>query len=314
MVDNQDKKILFELLQNSRQGLNEISKKTGLSKQVVTYRIKDLEKRGIIKKYAIDINYAKLGYSRHSLYLDLRSISPEKVNEYLKAITDINETSCCYMLHEVSEWKIYISVWTKTISRFDEIQTKIMSKFRKYIKNYISFQSVKSNTFFVARLLNPEKTAKCDIKGDPENVPLEKIDLKILSILKKNAKISYQDIATKLKTNYKRIARRIDYMKNKEVIQRFYVILDLNKLGYKEYTYLSRVNPAHKKEIDTFLKYALSDPHFGIVIKAVGYINLYYAFYAKDSKELSIITNKIDKILGKTSLYTSKIEVEEIIS
>jgi hypothetical protein len=46
----------------------------------------------------------------------------------------------------------------------------------------------------------------------------------------------------------------------------------------------------------------------------VGYINLYYAFYAKDSEELAKITHKIDKILGKTSLYTSKIEVEEMIS
>jgi DNA-binding Lrp family transcriptional regulator len=314
MVDQQDKKILFELLQDSRQSLNQLSKKVGLSSQLIAYRIQALEKQKIIKKYSVDINYAKLGYSRHSLYLDLRSISSEQVNKYLRMVTDLDETSCCYMLHAVSEWKMYISIWTKTISRFDEIQTKIMSKFRKYIKNYISFQSVKSYTFFVSRLLNPGKPVKCDIKGDPENIPIKKLDWKIINLLKKDAKISIQDIATKFKINYKTITRRMNYLKKKQIIQRFYVILDLNKLGYREYTFLSRVNPAHKKEIDAFLEYALSDPNFAIVIKAVGYINLYYAFYAKDSEELAKITHKIDKILGKTSLYTSKIEVEEMIS
>ena len=77
---------------------------------------------------------------RHSLYLDLRHIGAEEVDHYLKEITGIDEVSCCYMLHDVSQWKLYVSVWTKSISRYDDIQTKIVSKFRKYIKNYLSFQ------------------------------------------------------------------------------------------------------------------------------------------------------------------------------
>jgi len=52
------------------------------------------------------------------------------------------------MLHEVSEWKLYVSVWTKTIERYDEIQTKILIKFKDKIKNYLSFQSVKSQNIF----------------------------------------------------------------------------------------------------------------------------------------------------------------------
>ena len=94
----------------------------------------------VIKKYTVNINYPKLGYSRHSLYLDLKYVSTEEVEQYLKAITDIKEVSCCYMLREVSEWRIYLSVWTKTIERYDEIQTKIITRFKKHLKNYISFQ------------------------------------------------------------------------------------------------------------------------------------------------------------------------------
>jgi hypothetical protein len=65
---------------------------------------------------------------------------------------------------------------------------KIIVKFKNKIKNYLSFQSVKSQTYF-ARRLNPNKKAKVDIKGNPENVKLSKSDLKLINLLKKNSRM-----------------------------------------------------------------------------------------------------------------------------
>ena len=313
MADDADKLILFELLQDCRQPLAKIAKTVKLSQQRVHYRIKKLEEQKVIKKYTINLNYPKLGYSRHSLYLDLRSIDGKEVEKYLEHITSINEVSCCYMLHDVSEWKMYISVWTKTIERYDEIQTKIMTKFNKHIKNYVSFQSVRSYTYF-ARILNPKKKANCDIKGNPENMELKDIDWKIIQELRRNSTIPLLDLSKKLKVDVSTVKRRIDYLFKEKIIERFYPILDVSQLGLREYTFISRINPSSNNEIEKFIKYAQSDPRFGIIIKAVGYVNLYYAFYAKDNKELKEITAKIEKILGKSVINTYKIEVEEMIS
>jgi len=98
------------------------------------------------------------------------------------------------------------------------------------------------------------------------------------------------------------------------IIERFYTILDIKQLGFREYTFISRISPSHNNEIEKLIKYAQSDPRFGIIIKAVGYVNLYYAFYAKDNKELKEITTKVDKILGKSAIQTYKIEVDDMIS
>ena len=68
MTDNTDNLILFELLQDCRQPLAKIAKIVKLSQQKVHYRIKKLEDSKVIKKYTANINYPKLGYSRHSLY------------------------------------------------------------------------------------------------------------------------------------------------------------------------------------------------------------------------------------------------------
>jgi DNA-binding Lrp family transcriptional regulator len=313
MPDNTDKLILFELLQDCRQPLSNIAKKVKISQQRLHYRIKKLEEQKIIKKYTVNLNYPKLGYSRHSLYLDLRSIDGKEVEKYLEHITSINEVSCCYMLHDVSEWKMYISVWTKTIERYDEIQTKIMTKFNKHIKNYISFQSVRSYTYF-ARILNPKKKANCDIKGNPENIELKDSDWKIIGELRKNSTIPLMDLSKKIGVDVNTVKRRIDWLFKEKIIERFYPILDVSKLGLREYTFISRINPSKNNEIEKFIKYAQSDPRFGIIIKAVGYVNLYYAFYAKDNSELKEITAKVEKLLGKSVINTYKIEVEEMIS
>jgi len=312
-MDEKDKLIVFELLQDCRQSLSKIAKAVRLPQQTVSYRIAKLEKEKAIKKYTINIDYQKLGLNRHSLYLDLKGIKGEKVDEYLKTLTNINEVSCCYMLHNVSRWKIYVSVWTKTIKRYDEIQTKIITKFRKYIKNYLSFQGVRSYTY-LAKRLNPKKKAKIDIKDEIGDIELKDIDWKILRELKKNSKISSVDLAYKLHTSAPNIIKKIKNLQTKEIIQRFYPIIDLKKLGYTEYTFISRVDPSYNKKIEEFIEFTKKDPRFVIVIKAVGYVNLYYAFLVKDHNELGEIVHEIDCIFGDGLLETHKIEVENMIS
>lgn len=308
-----DKLILFELLQDCRQPISKIAKAVKLPQQTVSYRIAKLEKDRVIKKYTINVNYPKLGFNRHSLYLDLKGIKADKVDEYLKTITEIDEVSCCYMLHNVAKWKIYVSVWTSTVGRYDEIQTKIISKFKKHIKNYLSFQGVRSYTY-LGKILNPKKKAKIDVKENMDNIQLKNIDMKIIKELKKNSKISSVDLAHKLKTSSGNIIKRIKDLKNKNIIQRFYPILDLKKIGYTEYTFFSRIDPSFDKNIEKFIEFTKQDPRFVIVIKAVGYVNLYYAFLVENHNELEEISHKIEEILGKGLLETHKIEVEDMIS
>tara|TARA_Y100000310_G_scaffold200877_1_gene200965 strand:- start:15803 stop:16291 length:489 start_codon:yes stop_codon:yes gene_type:complete len=151
-------------------------------------------------------------------------------------------------------------------------------------------------------------------KEKMDHIKLKKIDMRILNELKKNSKISRVDLAHKLKTSANNVVKRIRNLKSSGIIQRFYPILDLNKLGYTEYTFISRIDPSYDKEIEKFIEFTKKDPRFIIVIKAVGYVNLYYAFLAKDKKELEDIQHEIHSILGKGILETHKIEVENMIS
>ena len=61
-IDVKDRKILYELDFDSRQPFSKIGKKVGLHKNVVIYRIKRLQERGIIRNFYTVIDSFKLGY------------------------------------------------------------------------------------------------------------------------------------------------------------------------------------------------------------------------------------------------------------
>lgn len=62
MVDELDRKILIELLKDSRVSSREIAKKLGTSAGTVLARIRRMEKEGVIKGYSAILDYEKLGY------------------------------------------------------------------------------------------------------------------------------------------------------------------------------------------------------------------------------------------------------------
>jgi len=62
LVDDTDWKILRLLVQDSRISYREIARKTGLAVGTVAYRIRKLEKEGVIKGYSVVLDYEKLGY------------------------------------------------------------------------------------------------------------------------------------------------------------------------------------------------------------------------------------------------------------
>ena len=62
VLDETDRKILLECMEDSRQSYREMARKIGVSPGTVVSRIRDMEEKGIIEKYSTKLNYEKLGY------------------------------------------------------------------------------------------------------------------------------------------------------------------------------------------------------------------------------------------------------------
>ncbi len=66
-IDEIDRKILEILVDNSRTPYNDIARKIGLSDVAIIKRVKKLERLGVIKKYTVEIDPFKLGFTKISI-------------------------------------------------------------------------------------------------------------------------------------------------------------------------------------------------------------------------------------------------------
>jgi DNA-binding Lrp family transcriptional regulator len=83
-LDLIDKKILVRLDRDSRRSNSSIAKELRISRERVDYRIKNLIKKGVIRKFPTIINPTKFGYSMFKLYFQFQNLEPKKHEELVK--------------------------------------------------------------------------------------------------------------------------------------------------------------------------------------------------------------------------------------
>ena len=79
--DKKDMEIMVSLSKNARMSLLEIGQKIDISPELVSYRIKQLEKKGIIQGYRAMINVEKLGYQFYKA--EIRLSKYDRIKEIL---------------------------------------------------------------------------------------------------------------------------------------------------------------------------------------------------------------------------------------
>ena len=91
-LDDLDKKILNELQKDCRQSLDLISKKLGVPKSTIYYRIRKLEENGVIEGYYAKVNPKVLGHEYFTVTLVRAKYGPgyhKKVGEILSKVPGV---------------------------------------------------------------------------------------------------------------------------------------------------------------------------------------------------------------------------------
>jgi Lrp/AsnC family transcriptional regulator, leucine-responsive regulatory protein len=105
--DKFDLAILKLLLSDSRRTLNDLSAEIGLSPTTCWNRVKRLEAEGVIKRYTIDLDNAKLGYRDSVIvHLTLESHSDRTLDEFGKQLAAMPEVIEAYLVS--GEYDYYI--------------------------------------------------------------------------------------------------------------------------------------------------------------------------------------------------------------
>jgi Lrp/AsnC family leucine-responsive transcriptional regulator len=119
-LDKVDLSILRVLRKDCRRTLQEIGSDVGLSSTTCWNRIKRLEGRGVIKRYTVDLDAAKLGFAAMVIVqVTLESHSEETLYAFGRALAAIPEVQEAYLVS--GEYDYYIRMAVKDIGDYERL-------------------------------------------------------------------------------------------------------------------------------------------------------------------------------------------------
>jgi len=232
-LDKKDRKILFELDKNCRQSINEIAKKTRLNRDIIQYRIKQLEKSGYIAGYVAVLDFTKFGYTVIRLYLKLQNTNAKIEEEIIKYIMEKDTVIIAYRTD--GQYELAIGLLVKSLKEYQETYKDILEKYRKYIvdKNFSLFEDFVH--YFRNYLVDEQRDYSEISTGSFKKYSYDEIDIKILSHISLDARMPALEISKLTKIPSATVIYRLRNLEKNNVIVAYRANIDYHKLGMEYY-------------------------------------------------------------------------------
>ncbi|MFC1648002.1 Lrp/AsnC family transcriptional regulator [Nanoarchaeota archaeon] len=285
-LDAYDKKLLYHLDINARYTLRQLSKEVRLSKNAISHRIKNLEKKGIIRQFYTVINIKKLGYSYFKVYFKLQNTTEAIEKEIVNHFT--TKTPSLWVNTWDGRYDLMVGILAKDADNFYKILNESINKFRTHIQSHDIYIVIYAPHFKKDYLLDKtEKETKIEeFGGITDEVKLDYIDMKILKIISTNARIQIVDLAKEINSTVDIVRYRIKKLKENQVIQGFRILIDYEKLGYQLFKILITTQNLNEKTEKAILEYCSKQPNMAdIIIRGIGPWNIELQIDAKNHHE-----------------------------
>jgi len=134
-IDEIDYKILKELAKNSRQQLVEIAIKLNQSAKVISYRIKQMQKKEIIQGFRTIINYEKLNLAYYKILMNVNLEDKNNLEELKKYL--ISHPIVIYYVKGIgNSYNLDFEILVKSNQELFNFIEEIRFKFPKLISDY----------------------------------------------------------------------------------------------------------------------------------------------------------------------------------
>jgi len=293
-LDLKDRKILYHLDLNSRESFRSIGRKVGLTKDVVTNRIKRLQKIGIIKKFRTRVNLASLGYIYVRIYYVFQYTNPGIKSEIIEHFVNNKHTMAVISLE--GSYNLLVIIPNKNLFQLNSFSEQALIRYGDFIAEQASSIYLSCSWYALSFLLDEKDEKRNLIPTVDERIlpetwedfisgKIDQIDFKILKILALDARIPTTEIAKKLHLTVTKTHHRIKKLMESGIIEGFGVTLDLGKLGYRFY----HVNINLKKLAKRYqiIDYIRHNPNLYCIEKTIGHAaDLELEFYLKNVEQL----------------------------
>ncbi|PIN75649.1 hypothetical protein COV18_02270 [Candidatus Woesearchaeota archaeon CG10_big_fil_rev_8_21_14_0_10_37_12] len=313
-LNSVDKKILWALHNNSRLPVSKVAKKCRISREIAEYRIKKLEKTGIIKGFVARVDMSFLCAGVGSALFKLIRFDEKRLSgilDFLKAHRSVN-----WIAELCGTADIVIVFLYKSSEDLAQIITEISEFIGSNLKEH-QIQLYISEYKFSREGLVAEDARKfisplISFKDHSEKKDLDKIDKLLLGILANNCRIKNIELAKKLKISEDAVRRRIISLEKRGLLLGYSITIDVNKLGFESYYVQLQIDQMTNQTIAKIKYYCETSPYVTYCSRIAGRYNVVMTVCAKNRNHFNDLLRDLRKHFGAQLLdYDFQIDLEE---
>ncbi len=285
LYDLKDKRILSELDFNAKLTTTSLAKKVRLSRQVVDYRLNRLKNQKTIYAFYTLIDPGMVGFSLFRIHLKLKNITEK---EYSVFAHDLFENYPVFWIAFVfGSFDMIIDVFSKNANYFENLFSKILKKYKQIIQNYETQVILELNLYNYNYFLNSSRLRKkITLHKNVGNVILDEKNKQILTIIKNNSRLSFEEIGRMVNLTRNAVKNRIKNLEQKQVIKGYMFLVDFRHFNKQSFKILIRYDHSKINIEHSLLSFLKQKTGVLATLKLLGRWNLDIEIHTKDIKEL----------------------------
>ncbi len=306
-IDRKDRILLYELMRNCRQSYRQLAKKTGISKQMVHYRISRLAKLKILKDTILRLDVGRLGYQNYFVYFQWedRELENDMVSDILK------HPSLRYAAEGSGKIGFIVTFLANDPMEFQRIWDGLTSKYGDAIRSQSTLVITEYHSFSRSALIG-ERTDNytASLLSGKERIKTDDTDLRILNVLLRNARLPWTTIAEESGLSVETVKSRIKRMERDGLIQGYGWLYDNEALGLKWYECPLSLTNMGQDTWKLLFGYCKSNPNIAYFVRTIGKYEAVILFEVKDDNEFD---KELQKLHRKFSRHIHDFEIIKIV-
>ncbi len=249
-MDSKDRRILSELLYDSRIPLSQLAKRVKVSREVLAYRLRKLEK-DVIKQYSSQISIKALGFQRTGCYVTLQNCLKDSEEGFIRFLE--NHRSVAAISTNIGRYDVIFDIFYRDSDQLHRTLLEIESFLGDMLYEIFFLNLPIEQGFFYGKLLGQKSLARASEGSATAKV--DATDKMILRMLNRNARESLVSIASKVGLKANAVGYRIRALEERGVLMGSTVFIDFESLGFDLYNIQLKVGrSAEQGKVLSFLR------------------------------------------------------------
>ena len=265
-------KLLFELTENSRIPTKELGKKLRISQQGASYLIKTNKDNETIKDFVTIFDPAKFGLINIVVFYDFKKFKKTKINEIIGYHKKLEHATRIENLSEGHDLMVEYTV--PNLSFFNKSHEEFLFTFNEELVTMAIYPIIVKHIYPKNYLINKKKYEEIIISGDRQTEKFTEKEMKIITYLNNNTRITTNEISSLTGHSTKTIISIRKDLERRQIIRKYSTDIDFQKIDALKHTILLSISLEDKEHINKFISYCMNNNNITSATKIIGHFNI----------------------------------------